>query len=126
MQSLTLPVDSGSDLALNTRRSVFQGFSNAIKRLFNIEAKASQLPQTFQTAVVTSGSLNQTFQTTATTSASLNQTFQTNAEAKTSLNAEFASAEFIPVEFASAELISVEFASAKFTPPPPIFSLFLN
>ncbi|MDR2152217.1 MAG: hypothetical protein LBO72_05315 [Helicobacteraceae bacterium] len=76
MQSLTLSAKSGSSGLASTKRSAFQGFSNAIKRLFNVEAKASQLTQTFQT--------------TATTSASLN-------------NAAALNAEFLPVVFASAK-----------------------
>jgi alpha-tubulin suppressor-like RCC1 family protein len=143
MQSLTLPVDSGSDLALNTRRSVFQGFSNAIrrlnkttenamKRLFKKETSVqgrlvqvnSNASQSMRSSLGFSNVANRlnatTTETTAETlkSASLNQMLQTTTATSASSN----NAASLNVEFASAEFIPVEFASVKFTPPLASFS----
>ncbi|MDR2152721.1 MAG: hypothetical protein LBO72_07870 [Helicobacteraceae bacterium] len=120
----------------STKRSAFQGFSNAAMRLFNKEtsvqerlvqanSNASQQKRSafqgftnaamrlFKKEASVQERLNQTK-----ANCSLNQAFQTavettaeaetTAETSASLNAEFA---------------SVEFASAKFTPPPPHFQL---
>ncbi|MDR2151653.1 MAG: hypothetical protein LBO72_02425, partial [Helicobacteraceae bacterium] len=115
MQSLALPVDSGSDLALNTKRSAFQGFSNAIKRLFNVEAKGSSVQECLSKAnanvAMRLNTINANVAMRLNTRGSRTTEGLTRSTTETSdvLNAKFASTEFIPVEF----------ASAKFTPPPP-------